>query len=47
VGLARSVDVEMPIAEEVTAVIDGKKTVVDALRDLMERDAGHELEGIA
>ena len=47
VGLARSVDVEMPIAEEITAVIDGRKTVGQALTDLMERHAGHELEGIA
>jgi glycerol-3-phosphate dehydrogenase (NAD(P)+) len=47
VGLARSVGVEMPIAEEITAVLDGKKTVAQALAGLMERDAGHELEGIA
>ncbi|MBA3654102.1 MAG: NAD(P)H-dependent glycerol-3-phosphate dehydrogenase [Actinobacteria bacterium] len=47
VGLARAVGIEMPIAEEITAVIDGKQTVNDALRNLMERDAGHELEGIA
>jgi glycerol-3-phosphate dehydrogenase (NAD(P)+) len=47
VGLARSVGVEMPIAEEITAVIDGKQTVAEALTRLMERDAGHELEGIA
>ena len=46
VGLAASVGVEMPIAEEITAVLDGKQTVVDALQNLMERDAGHELEGI-
>jgi glycerol-3-phosphate dehydrogenase (NAD(P)+) len=47
VGLASSVNVEMPIAEEITAVIDGKQTVAEALQRLMERDAGHELEGIA
>ncbi|HZN14618.1 MAG TPA: NAD(P)H-dependent glycerol-3-phosphate dehydrogenase [Acidimicrobiales bacterium] len=47
VGLARSVNVDMPIAEEITAVIDGKQTVAEALQRLMERDAGHELEGIA
>jgi len=47
VGLAKSVEVEMPIAEEITRVIDGKQTVGEALTRLMERDAGHELEGIA
>ena len=47
VGLARSVGIDMPIAEEITAVIDGKQTVSEALVHLMERDAGHELEGIA
>jgi glycerol-3-phosphate dehydrogenase (NAD(P)+) len=47
VGLAKSVKVDMPIAEEITRVIDGKQTVAEALARLMERDAGHELEGIA
>jgi glycerol-3-phosphate dehydrogenase (NAD(P)+) len=47
VGLAASVGVEMPIAEEITRVLDGKQTVGEALSRLMERSAGHELEGIA
>jgi glycerol-3-phosphate dehydrogenase (NAD(P)+) len=47
VGLARSVGIEMPIAEEITRVVDGQQTAAEALQRLMEREAGHELEGIA
>ncbi|HEX9683967.1 MAG TPA: NAD(P)H-dependent glycerol-3-phosphate dehydrogenase [Acidimicrobiales bacterium] len=38
--------VDMPIASEVVAVLDGQRTVVDAMGSLLEREAGYELEGI-
>ena len=47
VALARRVDVEMPIAEEVVAVVNGDKKAADVIAPLMERERGHELQGIA
>ncbi|MBV8692399.1 MAG: NAD(P)H-dependent glycerol-3-phosphate dehydrogenase [Actinobacteria bacterium] len=47
VALARSVDVEMPIAEEVVAVVNGDKKAAEVIAPLMERERGHELQGIA
>jgi glycerol-3-phosphate dehydrogenase (NAD(P)+) len=46
VALAERVDVEMPIAEEVVAVLNGDKKAVDVIAPLMERERGHELQGI-
>ena len=47
VALSQNVGVHMPIAETITAVLDGRQTIVDGLQYLMERETGHELEGIA
>jgi glycerol-3-phosphate dehydrogenase (NAD(P)+) len=47
VALARRVGVEMPIAEEVVAVVNGDKKAADVIAPLMERERGHELQGIA
>lgn len=44
--LAERHDVDMPIAGEVVAVLDGRKTAADAMAALLEREAGAELEGI-
>jgi len=46
VELAARVNVEMPIAEQVAEVINGKQTAADALQALMTRETGAELEGI-
>jgi glycerol-3-phosphate dehydrogenase (NAD(P)+) len=46
VALAERVNVEMPIAEEVVAVLNGDKKAADAIAPLMERERGHELQGI-
>jgi glycerol-3-phosphate dehydrogenase len=37
VGLARSHGVEMPIAEQVEAIVDGRRSPRDALLALMDR----------
>lgn len=46
VELAERHGVDMPLASEVVAVLDGKKSAVDAMAALLEREAGAELEGI-
>jgi glycerol-3-phosphate dehydrogenase (NAD(P)+) len=46
VELAERNGVDMPLASEVVAVLDGKKSAVDAMAALLEREAGAELEGI-
>ena len=46
VALAARVGVDMPIAEEVTAVVNGEKTAVEIIASLLAREAGRELEGI-
>lgn len=46
VDLARRVGVEMPIAEQVVAVLDGTTRAVDVIAALMEREMKSELEGI-
>lgn len=45
--LAASVGVEMPIVEEVVAVVHGGKRPEDVMRSLLQRQAGGELDGIA
>ncbi len=46
VQLSQRYQVEMPIAHEVYAVLFDGKSVKEALGDLMNRDAGHELRGL-
>jgi glycerol-3-phosphate dehydrogenase (NAD(P)+) len=46
VDLARRVGVEMPIAEVVTAVLDGRTAPRDAITLLMERELRPELHGL-
>jgi glycerol-3-phosphate dehydrogenase (NAD(P)+) len=46
VDLARRTGVDMPIAEQVVAVVEGAPAT-DAVANLMQREAGGELEGIA
>jgi glycerol-3-phosphate dehydrogenase (NAD(P)+) len=43
---AAAAGVEMPIAEQVQAVLDGTRTPADAVSSLMMREAKSELEGI-
>jgi glycerol-3-phosphate dehydrogenase (NAD(P)+) len=47
VELASRVGVELPIAEQITAVINGEKTAADIIPALMLREAKAELHGIA
>ena len=46
VDLARRVGVEMPIAEQVVAVLDGTTRAVDVIAALMQREMKSELHGI-
>lgn len=46
VELAAKVGVEMPIAEQVVAVLDGERTAAEVIPALMERQAKPELHGI-
>jgi glycerol-3-phosphate dehydrogenase (NAD(P)+) len=46
VALAKTVDVEMPIAEQVVAVLYEGKSAVDVIPSLMRREAKPELHGI-
>jgi glycerol-3-phosphate dehydrogenase (NAD(P)+) len=45
-ALAARFGVEMPIAEQVDAVVGGRTTPAEAVRNLMLRQAKAELEGI-
>jgi glycerol-3-phosphate dehydrogenase (NAD(P)+) len=45
--LARRAGVEMPIGEQVVAVLDGQRTPTEALTMLMQREGKAELHGIA
>jgi len=46
-ALARSYDVEMPIAEQVTEVLEGRKTARQVIPALMLRQAKSELQGLS
>jgi glycerol-3-phosphate dehydrogenase (NAD(P)+) len=43
VGLARSVNVEMPITEQIYAILEHGKDPAEAIRDLMNRPLTHEI----
>jgi len=42
VELAARYDIQMPIAEAIQAVVDGKASPIDAYRGLLRRPPGHE-----
>jgi glycerol-3-phosphate dehydrogenase (NAD(P)+) len=46
VELGRRVGVELPIAEQVAAVVNGEKTAADVIPSLMQRQAKGELDGM-
>jgi glycerol-3-phosphate dehydrogenase (NAD(P)+) len=46
VELGRRVGVELPIAEQVAAVVNGEKTAADVIPSLMQREAKGELDGM-
>ena len=46
VALARRHGVDMPIAEQVLAVVEGRQTAEDTIAALMSRQAKHELHGL-
>lgn len=46
VELGRRVGIELPIAEQVAAVVNGDKTAADVIPSLMQREAKGELEGM-
>ena len=43
-GLARGASVEMPIVEQVVAVLEGRRSVADSMRDLLSRPLGAEAD---
>jgi glycerol-3-phosphate dehydrogenase (NAD(P)+) len=47
VELGRRVGIELPIAEQVAAVVNGEKTAAEVIPILMQREAKGELDGIA
>jgi glycerol-3-phosphate dehydrogenase (NAD(P)+) len=46
VELGRRIGVELPIAEQVAAVVNGEQTAADVIPALMQREAKGELDGM-